>query len=75
MRSHSIYVEQRTVYMCMCGIEFEDIQKAEAHLRHPPVEKSKSLKPKRRVAHRPSRKVEAVAPVEASADPTSFGDS
>jgi hypothetical protein len=75
MKSHSIYVEQRTVYMCACGTEFGDIQKAEAHLRHPPVEKTKTLKPKRRAAHRPRPKIVAAAPVGISGESASLGDS
>lgn len=52
MKGHSIYVEEKTVYKCTCEAEFEDIKKAEAHLRHPPQEKIKAAKPKRRAARR-----------------------
>src|SRR5207245_3062950 len=44
MKAHSIYVEQRTIYKCSCDREFDDIQKAESHLRNPPQEKGKSLR-------------------------------
>ena len=52
MKGHSIYVEQKTVYKCTCDAEFEDIMKAEAHLRRPPQEKIKVSKPKKRAARR-----------------------
>ena len=53
MKAHSIYVEQRTIYKCSCNREFDDIQKAELHLRNPPQEKVKSLRPKK---HAPRRR-------------------
>ena len=53
MKAHSIYVEQRTIYKCSCNREFEDIQKAESHLRNPPNEKVKTLRPKK---HAPRRR-------------------
>ncbi|HEX9340689.1 MAG TPA: hypothetical protein VF992_05900 [Thermoplasmata archaeon] len=60
MKAHSIHMEQKTVYRCTCDAEFEDINKAEAHLRHPPQEKSKVPKPKR---HAPRRREPASMPV------------
>lgn len=53
MKAHSIRVEQRTIYKCSCNREFDDIQKAEFHLRNPPQEKAKSLRPKK---HAPRRR-------------------
>src|SRR5437773_12355179 len=53
MKAHSIFVEEKTVYRCTCNAEFEDIKRAEAHLRHPPQEKAKSPKPKK---HAPRRR-------------------
>ena len=53
MKAHSIFVEEKTVYRCTCNAEFEDIKRAEAHLRHPPPEKAKSPKPKK---HAPRRR-------------------
>ena len=47
MKAHSIFVEEKTVYRCACNAVFEDIKRAEAHLRHPPQEKGKSPKPKK----------------------------
>jgi len=47
MKNHSIYVEERTVYVCSCKAEFGNIREAEAHMRNPPHEKAKSPKPSR----------------------------
>ena len=69
MNAHSIYVEQRTIYKCSCNREFEDIQKAESHLRNPPQEKVKSPRPKKPAARRREAKtvmVTAAAIPEAS---------
>jgi len=52
MKAHSIRVEQRTIYKCSCDREFDDIQKAELHLRNPPQEKVKSLRPKKQAPRR-----------------------
>jgi hypothetical protein len=52
MKAHSIYVEEKTVYKCTCKAEFDDIARAEAHLRHPPQEKSKIARPKKRAPRR-----------------------
>lgn len=52
MKAHSIRAEQRTIYKCSCDREFDDIQKAELHLRNPPQEKVKSLRPKKRAPRR-----------------------
>jgi hypothetical protein len=52
MKAHSIHVEEKTVYRCSCGAEFEDIKRAEGHLRHPPQERSKAAKPRRHTARR-----------------------
>lgn len=52
MKGHSIHVEEKTVYKCSCGAEFEDIKRAEGHLRRPPQERSKPAKPKRRASRR-----------------------
>jgi hypothetical protein len=48
MKAHSIYVEEKTVYKCTCKAEFDDIGRAEAHLRHPPQERAKISRPKKR---------------------------
>ncbi len=59
MKAHSVYVEERTVYVCTCKAEFESMKEAEAHLRSPPADKSKGpkpSKPKRRVTRRPEAK-------------------
>ncbi len=48
MKAHSIYVEEKTVYKCTCKAEFDDIARAEAHLRHPPQERAKISRPKKR---------------------------
>jgi len=64
MKAHSIYVEQRTIYKCSCDREFGDIQKAELHLRNPPNEKVKTLRPKK---HAPRRR-EAKTVMAAAAD-------
>lgn len=47
MKNHSIYVEERTVYVCSCKAEFGNIREAESHMRNPPHEKSKSPRPLR----------------------------
>ena len=47
MKNHSIYVEERTVYVCSCKAEFGNIREAESHMRNPPHEKSKSPRPAR----------------------------
>jgi hypothetical protein len=52
MKAHSIRAEQRTIYKCSCDREFDDIQKAELHLRNPPQEKAKSLRPKKQAPRR-----------------------
>jgi hypothetical protein len=58
MKAHSIYVEEKTVYKCTCKAEFDDIGRAEAHLRHPPQERTKINRPKKRApARRESRPV------------------
>ena len=64
MKAHSIYVEQRTIYKCSCSREFEDIQKAESHLRNPPQEKVKSLRPKKQAARRREAKTVMVTAAE-----------
>lgn len=65
MKAHSIHMEQRTVYKCSCDREFDDIQKAESHLRNPPQEKLKTPKPKRHTARRrePRAAMAAVAEI------------
>ncbi len=58
MKAHSIYVEEKTVYRCTCKAEFDDIGRAEAHLRHPPQERAKVSRPKKRTpSHRESRPI------------------
>ena len=52
MKAHSIYVEEKTVYRCTCKAEFDDIGRAEAHLRHPPQERAKISRPKKRTSPR-----------------------
>ena len=64
MKAHSIYVEQRTIYKCSCSREFEDIQKAESHLRNPPQAKVKSLRPKKQAARRREAKTVMVTAAE-----------
>src|SRR5256712_13890077 len=64
MKAHSIYVEQRTIYKCSCDREFDDIQKAESHLRNPPQEKGKSLRPKKHAARRREPKTVMVTAAE-----------
>ena len=64
MKAHSIYMEQRTIYKCSCNRESEDIQKAESHLRNPPQEKVKSLRPKKHAAPRREAKTVMVAAAE-----------
>jgi len=59
VKAHSVYVEERTVYVCTCKAEFDSMKAAEAHLRSPPAEKNKAPKasrPKRRVTRRPEAK-------------------
>jgi hypothetical protein len=64
VKSHSIYVEERTVYICSCKAEFEDIKKAEAHMRNPPAERSKSPPRASRPKRRPSHRIETPRTVE-----------
>ena len=64
MKAHSIYVEQRTIYKCSCNREFDDIQKAESHLRNPPQERGKSLRPKKHAARRREPKTVMVTAAE-----------
>jgi hypothetical protein len=64
MKAHSIYVEQKTVYKCTCKAEFEDITRAEAHLRHPPEERSKISRPKKRAPVRRESRPIAVPGLE-----------
>jgi len=64
MKAHSIYVEQRMIYKCSCNREFEDIQKAESHLRNPPQEKVKSPRPKKHAAQRREAKTVMVTAAE-----------
>lgn len=45
MKGHSVYVEERTVYICNCKAEFRSMREAEAHLRNPPPAKSKGPRP------------------------------
>ena len=58
MKSHSVYVEERTVYVCSCKAEFGNMHDAEAHMRNPPREKTpraprpKKLAPRRIVEPR-----------------------
>jgi hypothetical protein len=47
VKNHSIYVEERTVYVCSCKAEFGNIREAESHMRNPPQEKTKSPRPAR----------------------------
>jgi len=47
VKNHSIYVEERTVYVCSCKAEFGNIREAESHMRNPPHEKAKSPRPSR----------------------------
>lgn len=65
MKAHSIRVEERTIYKCSCDREFDDIQKAELHLRNPPQEKVKSLRPKK---HATPRRKEAKTVMSAAAE-------
>ena len=69
MKAHSIYVEQRTIYKCSCNREFDDIQKAELHLRNPPNEKVKTLRPKKH-APRPREAKTVMATAAAMPEPT-----
>src|SRR2546428_13764746 len=64
MKAHSIYVEQRTIYKCSCDREFDDIQKAGSHLRNPPQEKGKSLRPQKHAARRREPKTVMVTAAE-----------
>ncbi len=64
MKAHSIYVEEKTVYKCTCKAEFEDINRAEAHLRHPPQERSKITRPKKRAPVRRESRAVTVAGLE-----------
>jgi hypothetical protein len=47
VKNHSIYVEERTVYVCSCKAEFGNIREAESHMRNPPHEKAKTPRPAR----------------------------
>jgi hypothetical protein len=60
VRAHSVYVEERTVYVCTCKAEFESMRDAEAHLRGPSAEKGKSPKPSK-PKRQPTRRAEAKA--------------
>jgi len=70
MKAHSIRVEQRTIYKCSCDREFDDIQKAELHLRNPPQEKAKSLRPKK---HAPRPREPKTVMATAAAVPETAG--
>ncbi len=70
MKAHSIYVEARTIYKCSCNREFDDIQKAELHLRNPPNEKVKTLPPKK---HAPRRREAKTVMATASEMPEPTG--
>ncbi len=70
MKAHSIYAEQRTIYKCSCNREFDDIQKAELHLRNPPNEKVKTLRPKK---HAPRRREAKTVMATAAAMPEPAG--
>ena len=69
MKAHSIYVEERTIYKCSCNREFDDIQKAELHLRNPPNEKVKTVRPKKH-APRPREAKTVMATAAAMPEPT-----
>jgi hypothetical protein len=69
MKAHSIHMEQRTVYKCSCDREFDDIQKAESHLRNPPQEKLKTPKPRKHAARRRESRT-SLAAVEEIPQPT-----
>lgn len=67
MKAHSVYVEERTVYVCTCKAEFDSMKEAEAHLRSSPGEKAKGpkpSKPKRRATRSLEPKAVTVEEVE-----------